>query len=144
MWNASDYVIQFNFKLTHLSRSINTADALLFRPELKVTEQKLLKISEDIQTTLIEVTTSSSDVADEEQLFSTQTENQSESEVEQTLQRKEQSLQNAIETVADKEPSKSGTSVKQFTKINRNATSYSMIGVKANARIRVNQDVDQF
>ena len=32
--------------------------------------------------------------------------------------------------------------MKQFTKIDGNTTSYSMNGIKANARIRVEQDVD--
>ena len=86
--------------------------------------------------------TSSSDVADEKQFLSTQTDKESESEVDQTLQRKEQSLQNTMEWVADKEASKSSTSVKQISKINGNATSYTMNGVKANARIRVEQNVD--
>ena len=34
------------------------------------------------------------------------------------------------------------TSVKEFTKIDGNTTSYSMNGIKANARIRVEQDAD--
>ena len=34
------------------------------------------------------------------------------------------------------------TNVKEFTKIDGNTTSYSMNGIKANARIRVEQDVD--
>ena len=53
-----------------------------------------LKVREDIHTTPIEVTTSSSDVADEEQFFFTHAEDTNESE-EQTLERKEQSGQNA-------------------------------------------------
>ena len=32
--------------------------------------------------------------------------------------------------------------MKEFTKIDGNTTSYSMNGIKANARIRVKQDVD--
>ena len=35
-----------------------------------------------------------------------------------------------------------GKQVKEFTKIDGNTTSYSMNGIKANARIRVEQDVD--
>ena len=34
------------------------------------------------------------------------------------------------------------TSVKEFTKIDGNTTSFSMNGIKTNARIRVEQDVD--
>ena len=33
-------------------------------------------------------------------------------------------------------------SIKEFTKIDGNTTSYSIHGIKANARIRVEQDVD--
>ena len=62
--------------------------------ELKVAEKIRLKIREDIHTTPIEVTTSSSDVADEEQIFFTHANDDKESE-EQTLERKEQSRQDA-------------------------------------------------
>ena len=56
------------------------------------------------------------------------------------LQRKEG--QNAMEWVADKAPSKLTTSVEEFTKVDGNATSYSMNWIKTNARIRVEQYVD--
>ena len=80
LWNACDYVLQFNFKIAHIAGSVNTAADFLSRLELKVTEKIRLKIREDIHTTPIEVTTSSSDVADEEQIFFTQTDNHNESE----------------------------------------------------------------
>ena len=66
LWNACDYVLQFNFKIAHIAGSVNTAADFLSRLELKVTERIRLKIREDVQKTPIEVTTSSSDVADEE------------------------------------------------------------------------------
>ena len=88
LWNACDYVLQFNFKLAHIAGSVNTAADFLSRLQLKVTEKIHLKIREDIQTTPIEVSTSSSDVADEEQFFFTQTDSQEEIE-EQILQRKD-------------------------------------------------------
>ena len=65
-WNSCDIVLQFNFKIAHITGSVNTAADFLSRLELKVTEEIRLKIREDIQTTPIEVTTSSSDIADEE------------------------------------------------------------------------------
>ena len=85
--------------------------------------------------------TTSSDVADEEQFIFTQTSNDSET-IKQTRQRKEQSRQNAIQWVADMETSKWTASLEEFTKIDRNATSYSMKGVRAIARIRIESDVD--
>ena len=94
-----------------------------------------------MQTTPIEVTTSSSDVADEEQFFFTHTDNQNETE-KRILQRKEQSREKAVEWVVNQEPSSMKPSIKEFTKIDGNTTAYSLNGIKANARIRVEQDAD--
>ena len=55
LWNACDYVLQFNFKIAHIAGSVNTAADFLSRLELKVTEKIHLKIREDVQTTPIEV-----------------------------------------------------------------------------------------
>ena len=141
LWKACDYVLQFNFKIAHIAGSVNTAADFLSRLELKVTEKIRLKIREDIHTTPIEVTTSSSDVADEEQIFFTHADDGKESE-EQTLERKEQLRQNAKQWAANEESPALKTSVKAFTKIDGNTTSYSMNGIEANARILAEQDVD--
>ena len=69
LWNACDYALQFNLKIAHIADSVNTAADFLSRLELNFREKIRLKIREDIQTTPIEVTNSSSDVADEEQFF---------------------------------------------------------------------------
>ena len=90
LWNACDYVLQFNFKIAHIAGLVNTAADFLSRLELKVTEKIRIKIREDIQTTPIEVTTSSSDVADEVQFFFTHADDSNESK-EQTLEQKERS-----------------------------------------------------
>ena len=89
LWNACAYVLQFNFKIAHIAGSVNAAADFLSRLQLKVTEKIHLKIREAVQTTPIEVSTSSSVVADEEQFFFTQTDAQDETE-EQILQRKKQ------------------------------------------------------
>ena len=141
LWNACDYVLHINFKIAHIAGSVNTAADFLSRLELKITEKICLKIREDIQTTPIEVTTSSSDVADEEHIFFTHADDAKESE-EQTLERKQQSRQNAKQWAANEELPALKTSVKEFTKIDGNTTSYSMNSIKATARIRVEQDVD--
>ena len=141
LWNACDYVLQFNFKIAQIAGSVNTAADFLSRLELKVTEKIRLEIREDIHTTPTEVTTSSSDVADEEQFFFTHADDTNESE-EQTLEREKRSRQNAKQWAAKEESPVLKTSVKEFTKIDGNTTSYSMNGIKANARIRVEQDVD--
>ena len=134
-------MLQFNFKRAHIAGSVNTAADFLSRLQLKVTEKISLKIRKDFQTTPTEVTTSFSDVADEKQFFSSQADKNNKSE-EQNLERKEQSRQNARQRLASEEPSSLKTSVKEFTKINGITTPYSMNGIEANARIRVEQDVD--
>ena len=141
LWNACDYVLQFNFEIAHIAGSNNTAADVLSRLELKVTEKIHIKIREDVQTTPIEVSTSSSDVAVEEQFFFTQTDSQDETE-EQILQRKEQSQKKAAELVVNQEPSSTKPSFKEFTKIDGNTTTYSINGIEASARIRVEQDAD--
>ena len=100
LWSARDYVLQFNFKIAHIAGSVNTAVDFLSRFELKVTEKIRLKIREDVHTTPIEVTTSSYDVAEEEQFFFTHADDINESE-EQTLERKEQLRQNAKQWAAN-------------------------------------------
>ena len=134
LWNAYDYVLMFNYKIAHIAGSVNTAADFISRLELKVMEKIRLKIKEDIQTTPIEMTTSSSDVADEEHFFFTHAIDTNESE-EQTLERKEQSRQNAKQWAANEESPVLKTSVKEFTKIDGSTTSYSINGIKANARL---------
>ena len=141
LWNTSDYVLQFNFKIAHIARSVNTAADFLSGLELKVTERIRLNIREDVQTTPIEVATSSSDVADEEQFLFTQIDDQDET-VEQIIQRKQQPRKKAAEWVVNQEPPSMKPSIKEFTKIDGNTSSYYCHGTKANARIRVEQDAD--
>ena len=74
--NARNYVLQFISKRADIDGSNNTAAYFLSRLDMKVTEVIRLKIWEDVQTTPIEMTTSFSDVADEEQLFFEQPEEQ--------------------------------------------------------------------
>ena len=125
LWNACDYVQQFNFKMAHIAGSINTAADFLSRLEFKVTEKIHLKMREDVQTTSIEVSTSSSDAADEEQFFFTQTDGQDETE-KQILQRKEQFPKMAVNWVVNREPSSMKPIIKEFTKIDVNTTSFSI------------------
>ena len=141
LWNACDYVMQFSFKIAHIAGSVNTAADFPSRLELKVTEKIHLKIREDVQATPIEVSTSSSVVAAEEQFFFTQHDRQDATE-EQILQRKKQSQKKAAEWVVNQELSSMKPSIKEFTKIDGNTTSYSVNGIKASARIRVGQDAD--
>ena len=141
LWDACVYVLQFNIKIAHIAGSVNTAADFLSRLELKVTAKIHLKIRENVQTTHIEESTSSSDVADEEQFFFTQTDSQDESE-QRIPQRKEESPKEAAEWAVNQEQSSMKPSIKEFTKIDGNTTSYSINGIKASGRRRVEQDTD--
>ena len=140
-WNACDCVLQFHFTIAHIAGSVNTAADFLSRLELKVTEEIHLKIREDVQTTRMEVTTSSSDVADEENFLFTQADGEKENE-KQILKVKEQSQKKAAEWVLNQEPSLMKPSIEEFTRIDGITKSYSINGIKANARIRIEQDAD--
>ena len=141
LWNACDYVLEFNFEIAHISGSVNTAADFISRLNLKVTEKIRLKIRKDVQTTPIEVTSSSSDAADEGRFFFTQAYGEDETE-QQTLEKKEQCRKKAIEWVTHEEPSSMKPRIKEFTKIDENAMSYPLHGINANARIRVELNVD--
>ena len=104
--------------------------------ELQVLGKIRRKIRKKIQTTPIEVTTSTSDIGDEEQFFFAQADAEDETE-EQTLEEEEQSRKNETEWVANEQPSSLKPSIRDG-----NSTSYSIIAIKAFACIRVEQDVD--
>ena len=127
--------------MAHIIGSVNIAADFLPRLKLKATEMIHLKIRQDVQTKPIEVTTSSSDVPDEKLFFFTQADGRDETE-EKILQRKEQYQRKASEWVVNQEPSSTKPSIKEFTKVDGNTTSYFINVIKANAQMRVKQDAD--
>ena len=85
LWNACDYVIQFNFTIAHIPGKNNTAADYLSRLEISPKEKLILRIREDIPTTPIELHVQSAGVSEEEQIFYTEDDDETE---EQILQRK--------------------------------------------------------
>ena len=69
LWNACDFVLQFNFTIAHVPGRMNTAADFLSRLDLDPKEKAQLLIRDDIQTTPIEVHIQSSNVAEEEQFY---------------------------------------------------------------------------
>ena len=139
--NACDYVLQFIFKIAHIAGSVNAAASFLSRLQAKVTVEFRLKIQEDIKTTPLEVKTSSSEVAKEKKFFFTQTDDEKETE-EQTFEHKSQCKRNKTAKVGNEAPPSMKPSFEEFTRIDGNSMSYSINAIKANSRIRVEQDVD--
>ena len=88
LWNACDFVIQFNFTIVHIPGKNNTAADYLSRVEMDPTEKLVLKIRADVETQPIEVNVQSAGVSEEEQVFFTEEDNETE---EQIWERKRQS-----------------------------------------------------
>ena len=95
LWNACDFVIQFNFIIAHIPGKNNTAAD---RMETDPTEKLVLKIREDVETRPIEVNVQSAGVSEEEQVFFTEEDSETE---EQIWERKQQSKKGlmVLETV---------------------------------------------
>ena len=143
LWNACDYVLQFNFRIAHVAGSMNTAADFLSRLELKVTEKIRLKIREDIKTIPIEVHTSSSDVADEEQVFFTPQDNEEAETEEQTLDRKAEAKNKALRQYVNQSGDSFKVSVKELIMVRSNKAAYAINAIKYEARIRAEQDADR-
>ena len=81
LWNAFDFVIQFNFIIAHIPGENNTAADYLSRMEMDPTEKLVLKIREDVETRPIEVNVQSAGVSEEEQVFFTGEDNETEHQI---------------------------------------------------------------
>ena len=135
LWNACDYVLQFEFRIMHVAGSQNTAADFLSRLELTPRKEMVqLKLRDDILTSPIEVNLQSSDVADDEQLFFLpDEEEESEQEI---FARKALSKQRAT----DEHEKDLSTKVTEVIKIPHSSAVYSFGAIKENARIRNEQD----
>ena len=76
LWNACDFVLQFNFTIAHIPGKTNTAADFLSRLEMDPNEKVILKIREDIPTKPIEVNIEPTGIAKEEPVFSDPTNQQ--------------------------------------------------------------------
>ena len=94
LWNACDFVLQFNFTIAHIPGKMNTAADFLSRLEMDPNEKVILKIREDIPTKPIEVNIESTGIAQEEPVFSDPTDHQENTEKE--LWKRKEEVRNAI------------------------------------------------
>ena len=83
LWNACDYVIQFNFLIAHIPGKNNTATDYLSQLEICTKEKLILRIREDISTTPIELNVQSAGVTEEEQIFYTDDDEETEEQIRQ-------------------------------------------------------------
>ena len=113
-----------NIRVAHIAGSVTRAAECLIGLQLKVMEKIRLNIRVDFQKTPIEVTTPSSDLADEEHFFFAQTDGGNEKE-KQNHERIKQSRKKATGWIANEEPFSMKPSIKGVTKISGVTTSYS-------------------
>ena len=81
LWNACDYVIQFNFTIANIPGKNNTAADYLSRLEICPKEKLILRIREDISTTPIELNVQSAGVIEEDQIFFTDDDEETEEQI---------------------------------------------------------------
>ena len=133
VWYTCDSVLEINFRIELMAGSINTIPDFFCRLEVIFVQKIRPKVLEDIQGT---VTTSSSDFAGEGQFFSKQTYGENETE-ESNLEHEEQSRENLTDWLAKEEPSSLMPSIKEFKNIDGNSMLYTIDGVEAIARKRM-------
>ena len=98
LWNACDYVMQFNFTIVHIPGKNNTAADYLSRLEISPKEKLILRIREDISTTPIELNVQLAGVTEEEQIFYTDDDEKTE---EQIWKRKQDARSNPSNQLSD-------------------------------------------
>ena len=69
LWNACDFVIQYNFTIAHIPGKNTTAADYLSRMEVDSKEKLVLKIREEVETQPIEVNVQSAGVSESESSF---------------------------------------------------------------------------
>ena len=135
LWNACDYVLQFNFRITHVAGTLNTAADFLSRFEL--TPKKIeLTIREDIQTLPIQINMQSTNVAEEKQQFFLPDETiETDEEILSRKQRAKERAQAEAQALIT-------ATIQEANIIPINTTCYALGAIKENARIRNEQDAD--
>ena len=80
-WNDCDYVIQFDFVIAHIPGKSNTAADYLFHMGIYPKEKLVLTIRADEETSPIEVKVQSAGVSEEEQVFFSKEDDETEAQI---------------------------------------------------------------
>ena len=81
LWNACDYVIQFHFTTSHIPGKNNTAAGYLSRLEICPKKKLILRKRKDISTTPIELSIQSAGVTEEDKIFFTDDDEETEEQI---------------------------------------------------------------
>ena len=135
LWNACDFVLQFNFTIAHIPGKMNTAADFLSRLEMDPNEKIILKIREDIPTKP-KVNIENTGIAQEEPVFSDPTDHQETTEKE--LRKRKGEVRNAI----PKEPPVITVSCYYANNLHKDTTIVNIAQLTKPSRILIEQDSD--
>ena len=136
LWNACDFVLQFNFTVAHIPGKMNTAADFLSRLEMDPNEKIILKIREDIPTKPIDVNIESTGIAQEEPVFFDPTDQQETTEKE--LWKRKDDVGNAI----PKEPRVITVSCYYANDLHKDTTIVNIAQLTKPSSILIEQDSD--
>ena len=139
LWNACDYVLQYNFVIAHVAGAMNTAADFLSRAEVNPTEKLEMNIRNDVATKAIEVNIQSTGVAEEETLYILP----DESPTEQQLWEEKNTIRSMARTETHNDPENEVSELQTFHKPTAGTINYREGHFKDNAKIRLEQNNDQ-
>ena len=138
LWNACDYVLQYNFVIAHVVGSMNTAVDFLSRTEVNPVEKLEMSIGNDTQTRAIEVNIQSSGIVEEEQIYILP----DDEFVENKLWEEKQNVRNQVQTETHNDPENNVTELQHFHEPTSGLNTCSEGHFRDNARIRLDQNND--
>ena len=138
LWNACDYVLQYNFVIAHVASSMNTAADFLSKTEVDPTEKLEMTIRNDIRTKAVEVNIQSSGIVEKEQIFSLPGDENDENQ----LWEEKQNVRNQAPTETHNDPENVVSELQQFHKPTSGLILVSSGYFRDNARIRLEQNND--
>ena len=139
LWNACDYVLQYNLVIAHVAGAMNTAADFLLRAESNPTEKLEMNIRNDVNTKAIEVNKQSTGVAEEELLYILP----GESPTEQQLWEEKEAIRQSAKTETHNEPENEVFELQTFHKPTAGTINYMEGHFKDNAKIQLEQNNDE-
>ena len=141
LWNACDYVLQYNFVIAHVAGAMNTrcrSHDFLSRAEVNPTEKLEMNIRNDVTTKAIEVNIQSTGVTGEEPLYILPQDNPTE----QQLWEEKETLRRIAKEESHNEPENEVSELQNFHKPTAGTIDYREGHFKDNAKIRLEQNND--
>ena len=138
LWNACDYVLQYNFVIAHVAGAMNTATDFLSRAEVSPTEKIDINIRNDITTKAIEGNIQSTGVTEEESLYILP----EDKPTEQQLREEKETLRRIAKEETHNEPEIEVSELQNFHKPTAGKIDYREGHFKDNAKIRLEQNKD--